>query len=158
MLTKVYFPRIVVPASTVIVSLVDFIIVGDYDNTLFLVEDYDYWLRVSFKHRLSSLDRDLYEYRLHENSLTMLHPREIPRLHVLTLLRNLPRMQWMSRDLSVITRLNTASALKEGHEWAGALRAFWRAVSISFLKSVDLSFRIRRNGRHMLFDVVTKLV
>jgi hypothetical protein len=53
--------------------------------------------------------------------------------------------------------LKTAWALEEGHEWAGALRAFWCTVGILLLKSEDVSFRIRRNGRNTLFGVVRKV-
>ena len=43
---------------------------GDYDETLFLVEDYDYWLRVSAKFMIGKLDRVLYAYRQHSGQLT----------------------------------------------------------------------------------------
>ena len=45
--------------------------VGDYDEELFLVEDYDYWLRVNRSFRLARLESvSPYKYRLHRESLT----------------------------------------------------------------------------------------
>lgn len=41
-----------------------------YNESLFLVEDYDFWLRASLHSLFCHLDKDLYKYRLHETSLT----------------------------------------------------------------------------------------
>lgn len=41
-----------------------------YDETLFLLEDYDFWLRASTKFIFYHLDANLYQYRLHTGSLT----------------------------------------------------------------------------------------
>lgn len=43
---------------------------GEYDCNLFLAEDYDYWIRIWRAGKLYHLDEDLYEYRVHEGSLT----------------------------------------------------------------------------------------
>ncbi len=45
-------------------------IVGDYDPSMILVEDYDYWMRVSFKTKMYHIKEVLYDYRIHNNSLT----------------------------------------------------------------------------------------
>ena len=44
--------------------------VGEYDEKLFLAEDYDYWIRILSKGKISHLDDDLYLYRCHQSSLT----------------------------------------------------------------------------------------
>ncbi len=45
--------------------------VGEYNPERFLVEDYDYWLRILFFYgKIDYIDRVLYLYRLHEESLT----------------------------------------------------------------------------------------
>lgn len=44
--------------------------VGEYDKNAFLVEDYDYWLRVALNYRLSHINEVLYSYRIHDNSLS----------------------------------------------------------------------------------------
>ena len=44
--------------------------VGDYDVNKFLVEDYDYWLRVFFRFEVFNIEDTLYLYRLHNGALT----------------------------------------------------------------------------------------
>lgn len=45
--------------------------VGVYDTNLFLVEDYDYWLRILKQYgTIGYIEKVLYVYRIHENSLT----------------------------------------------------------------------------------------
>jgi len=41
-----------------------------YNESLFLVEDYDFWLRASLQFTITHLNENLYEYRLHGGSLT----------------------------------------------------------------------------------------
>ena len=41
-----------------------------YDESLFLLEDYDFWIRACLKFKLHHLDAILYQYRLHKESLT----------------------------------------------------------------------------------------
>ena len=43
---------------------------GEYDPSLFRIEDYEYWLRVSKQFRLGWLEEPLYFYRRHRRSLT----------------------------------------------------------------------------------------
>jgi glycosyltransferase involved in cell wall biosynthesis len=52
-------------------------VVGDYANDLYLAEDYDYWLRVSHRFRLSPYHEDLYAYRAHPSSLSMRYRHRI---------------------------------------------------------------------------------
>jgi hypothetical protein len=47
--------------------------VGEYDSAAVLVEDYDYWVRVSKRFRMQRLFLPLYYYRHHANSLTSQH-------------------------------------------------------------------------------------
>lgn len=45
--------------------------IGEYDTTLFLVEDYEYWLRIiSRGYVIGHIDKKLYKYRIHGESLT----------------------------------------------------------------------------------------
>lgn len=44
--------------------------VGKYDTEKFLVEDYDYWLRILLSGNILHLNRVLYNYRYHSSSLT----------------------------------------------------------------------------------------
>ena len=51
--------------------------VGDYSEDMELIEDYDYWIRVSRKFQLHHLREPLYYYQYHEKSLTRQRQREI---------------------------------------------------------------------------------
>lgn len=44
--------------------------VGPYDETIFLAEDYDFWLRAARHFQLAAVDADLYAYREHKRSLS----------------------------------------------------------------------------------------
>ena len=44
--------------------------IGGYQPEWFLVEDYEYWLRLAEKHVIYHLSENLYEYRYHKASLT----------------------------------------------------------------------------------------
>jgi len=48
---------------------------GGYDPNAFLVEDYEYWLRVARRFRMQRLFSSLYYYRYHDGSLTARYQR-----------------------------------------------------------------------------------
>lgn len=49
--------------------------IGAYDPRAFLVEDYDYWLRVSRRFRMQRLFKPLYYYRYHPHALSSRYTR-----------------------------------------------------------------------------------
>jgi hypothetical protein len=51
--------------------------VGEYEPNMFLVEDYDYWIRISKQFKVGHLNKNLYIYRVHNNSLTGTRKKEI---------------------------------------------------------------------------------
>ena len=51
--------------------------VGEYNENLFLVEDYEYWLRISEKYDIDRIPRILYKYRTHSKSLTSTRLKDI---------------------------------------------------------------------------------
>lgn len=52
--------------------------VGEYDANLFLVEDYEYWLRILFHYKnIGYINQVLYHYRRHSESLTATRYRDI---------------------------------------------------------------------------------
>lgn len=54
--------------------------IGGYDKELFLIEDYDYWLRLLKRYGSSSIrniEEILYVYRVHENSLTVIKREQV---------------------------------------------------------------------------------
>ena len=54
--------------------------VGEYNENLFLLEDYDYWLRISDVGTIRVLDECLYVYRHHFKSLTATKKAQIKKL------------------------------------------------------------------------------
>jgi glycosyltransferase involved in cell wall biosynthesis len=71
--------------------------IGGYAEDLFLVEDWDYWLRIAETFPIRYLDSDLYLYREHEGSLTSQKEERVKRAIRELLERHLPRMHWASR-------------------------------------------------------------
>jgi glycosyltransferase involved in cell wall biosynthesis len=51
--------------------------VGEYEPDMFLVEDYEYWIRVSKKFKIGHINKNLYIYRVHGNSLTGTRKKDI---------------------------------------------------------------------------------
>lgn len=51
--------------------------IGKYNPEKFLVEDYDYWLRMMLEGNISHISEVLYTYRIHESSLTGTRMTEI---------------------------------------------------------------------------------
>ena len=45
-------------------------VLGEYDPKMFLTEDYDYWLRIYSRYKVSVLHEELYLCRVHDQSLT----------------------------------------------------------------------------------------
>jgi len=58
--------------------------VGEYEEELFLAEDYDYWLRCGLVTKLFHIEEALYFYRTHKGSLTQTRKDDIKRAkHIL---------------------------------------------------------------------------
>lgn len=52
--------------------------IGEFDTKLFLVEDYDYWLRIIKQYNfIGHISQILYAYRIHNNSLTTKKQKEV---------------------------------------------------------------------------------
>lgn len=52
--------------------------VGEYDSEQFLVEDYDYWIRILKTYgKIGYIESVLYAYRIHEKSLTITYKRKV---------------------------------------------------------------------------------
>lgn len=71
--------------------------VGGYDDHWVLVEDWDFWMRVSLKFRLRVLHEDLYLYRRHARSLTTTRAGEIRRARLALMEQRVPEMHWLDR-------------------------------------------------------------
>ena len=64
--------------------------IGEYDADMFLVEDYDYWLRMAKKYKICRLNEKDYFYRKHRQSLTETKAAEIARQLERLRMRELP--------------------------------------------------------------------
>jgi glycosyltransferase involved in cell wall biosynthesis len=77
--------------------------IGEYDPSLILAEDYDYWFRVSQHFSIGFLDKDLYLYRRHDDSLTSQKQMRIAVMTEKVIVRNIevvPRLPLKSRLLA----------------------------------------------------------
>lgn len=108
--------------------------VGKYAEDLALVEDYDYWLRVSVDFVLAPLDRDLYVYRTHPASLTAQDPDVVSAAFEKALARNLPQIPWASPAQKARAYLHLAR------------RAWWRRDPVDVLKWAIQAIGIGRAG------------
>jgi len=90
--------------------------IGGYDESLVLVEDYDFWLRAFRLFQFKALRSDLYVYRIHSQSLSRKNDERI-RLAIRKLLerylyeQNLPKR---SRALINFRLAREGSALRQG--------------------------------------------
>ncbi len=82
---------------------------GGYAEDLFLVEDYDFWLRASNRFRLEPLHEDLYLYRWHETSLTTQRASQIRLRHEEILASHLPHLKWLDKTARAAAFLRLAS-------------------------------------------------
>lgn len=60
--------------------------IGEYDTSFFLVEDYEYWLRINLEYSICPLHKCIYDYRTHDNSLSITRRKEIE--------QRLARLHW----------------------------------------------------------------
>ena len=115
---------------------------GEYDETIFLAEDYDYWLRISEKFRLIALHKDLYFYRRHSGSLTAQRRREVHQAIRKALIKNIDRLKWIDPSLRARACLSLASHT-EGRERKQLLRKAFRINP--FLTGYNLSIHLFKN-------------
>lgn len=71
-----------------------------YDESLFLVEDYDFVLRAFLRFRLAPIHEDLYMFRLHDGALTSTHTDGVPIARDRMKEKNLPQLRKLSRRLA----------------------------------------------------------
>lgn len=128
--------------------------VGAYDENLFLVEDYDFWLRVSHTYRMVPLMESLYLYRTHSMSLTVLKERHISKLHALVLVRNLPEIHWISRKQQLAGWLTAAALFVQVKDWRMALLAVARAFMAAPVMTMHFLVKMKLNDRSVLNELM----
>lgn len=102
--------------------------IGGFDESLFLAEDYDFWLRASCRYRFHTLEADLYLYREHGGSLTGQRRDEVLRLTDVLLEKRIPELQWMSSSMRARALLSVAERRRRLSDRAGAIRVFKKAL------------------------------
>lgn len=105
--------------------------IGEYDEQLFLAEDYDYWLKVSNHFIMKSFHRDLYIYRNHDKSLTALREHEIKQVAEKVLTAHLPRLVWPGKLGLARAYLLLSIAARSNHRRITGLNYLIHAVSYS---------------------------
>ena len=73
-----------------------------YDENLFLVEDYDFWLRAARYFNYQKINQSLYQYRVHANSLTSTRNQEIMAKTVELLQRELEQGYVQPNDTALL--------------------------------------------------------
>lgn len=73
-------------------------VIGDYDESMFLIEDYDYWLRVSTRFQMQAIHADLYDYRWHAASLSSTRRNDVSKAFERALEKHLPAMAWATPE------------------------------------------------------------
>lgn len=128
-----------------------------FDETLFLAEDYDFWLRVSSRFRLLHIKESLYHYRYHAGSLTAQRQSEIRRAHLATLARNLPLMGWAGGRVLAIGWCNVAALAWSEGQGMEVFRLIGRAAASSLLVTLLVAAKIILMGRRVVYDQPLRL-
>lgn len=106
--------------------------IGTYDPELYLAEDYDYWLRIYRQFEIAHLNKVLYEFRWHDQSLTnTTRPATLRASVEKTLRRHLPYLHRSSpRERARGWIVCAAAAARRGAvgQVAGALGRALRAA------------------------------
>jgi glycosyltransferase involved in cell wall biosynthesis len=98
--------------------------IGEYDDAMFLAEDYDYWLRVARQFVLKHLPQTLYLWRWHAGSLTVRRPRAQACATEKVLRHNLRGSKEYRREIRALAYLHLAcNAYLQRRPWA-----MWRAL------------------------------
>lgn len=84
--------------------------VGEYDESLFLAEDYDYWVRIAKRYPLMPLHEDLYLYRTHGGSLTWTYPERVLKAVNFVIERHLNDPGWIPSGQKGAIRMQLAVA------------------------------------------------
>ena len=124
--------------------------IGGYNIEMFLAEDYDYWLRISFCSKLFHVSQNLYEYRTHSGSLSATRIRDVQRqtarlwmIHLTELLRNVPTYQ-EKRDFfeRIISSADEAERMEIEKELCKYSILFWgRRTRKKMVRSVKSLFK-----------------
>jgi glycosyltransferase involved in cell wall biosynthesis len=104
--------------------------IGDYREDKFLVEDYDYWLRVSLLFKLAALRKDLHCVRAHPDQLGAAYAPEVKRATI-SLLQDLMDLDKWSASQKALACLRIAREEAALGAKMAALKSLERAARFS---------------------------
>jgi glycosyltransferase involved in cell wall biosynthesis len=130
-----------------------------YAPDLFAAEDYDFWLRAATRFRLQALHNNLYDYRLHANTLTSTLSERVRKCKEESIRRALPKIDWAIPDQRSRAWMNLARLASERRDTAQcrrdviaalqaspvtAVRAMWRGLLVDLFFGAKLAELLRR--------------
>jgi glycosyltransferase involved in cell wall biosynthesis len=121
-----------------------------YDTTIFLAEDFDFWLRASVHFKMAPMLESPYLYRKHSASLSHLHRRQIDLSHRIALRRSLPDMLWLSPRMQAIGWLNLAAYAWSAKDLKDFRRCLEQAINSSLLITLLVAIKVLLGGRRIV--------
>lgn len=121
--------------------------IGNYNESMFLVEDWEYWIRIASHFPLASLHQDLYLYRWHPSSLTTTRKTEVDKAVRNLLQLSLPEMRWASRRALASGYLRLTDLAEEDGDYEESLRFFKIALRYDPVWSV-------RQARRKMIELI----
>lgn len=121
--------------------------IGDYDPTLFLCEDFDYWQRIFARFRVLPIEETLYAYRDHASSLTNTSRQiELSEITKRTLLKNAAQYQ----KLDAVQKYFLYEGLERCRSGGAALSGRYRAAYRFYRAAHLLTYRLPRKLSRLL--------
>lgn len=105
--------------------------IGPYNEDLFLVEDYEYFLRICCRFRAAPLHEDLYLYRNHPDSLTAHHYRRVWQMTQQLITNFVPRYHGARGRLGARAHLMSGRWAFNDRSIRKARGHLWRALMLS---------------------------
>lgn len=134
--------------------------IGEYDEHLFLAEDYDYWIRLFRRGEICHIHDDLYYYRLHSDSLTMKKKARVNEQTYKMLEKNFLFLYWYAKrqkkEIEFFTHM-----LKRGASHKKEIIMMLAAVEkkyVKYLKYRRLKERIKNTKWWSLYRIIKDLV
>lgn len=133
--------------------------IGNYSEDLFLAEDYDYWLRISQNFKIRWYKKDLYLYRRHEASLSMQKQKLVNLAAEKTLVRNLPKMNWVSRIMRAKGYLRLLEIAKANEDDVKTKKYWFNAflMSPSYILTLERKKASRRMNHKFKYELVPSI-
>ena len=119
--------------------------VGEYNPEMFLVEDYDYWLRIFAEFDVFGITQVLYKYRMHAESLTNTKKELISAACEKMLLSNISRFGKLSlrQKYYLYYHLNRLCSDRKSKDERNKYRKKYRKYRVLFLVFINPRDRIR---------------